>query len=156
MMNLKKITFVLMASLSLLFFSACEEDEEEKQVRVEEPNVPLTFEGRPVRIAGTTNLDSKTVTFKVWDSGTIDGDIITLSVNGVKVLTNYTLTANKRSIDVTLDNFGYNHVLLFAHNEGSLPPNTAAISIVNANGVEKNLVLSANLTTCEARNLYVQ
>jgi hypothetical protein len=122
--------------------------------RVNSPNVPSSYSGRTVDVQGSLNVSSKNVTFKVWDSGTIDDDIISLVVNGSTVLSNYTLTGTKRSISVTLDNNGYNYVLLYAHNEGSIPPNTAALSIDDGTG-EQDLVLSANLSSCGAYNIIV-
>lgn len=157
MKNLQKITCVLFGALLMLAFGSCKKEKQEIiNPRVEAPNMPTTFQGRPVIVSGTTNLNSKNVTFKVWDSGAIDGDIITLNVNGVDVLSNYTLTGNKLSIPVTLGNSGYNYVILFAHNEGDYSPNTAALSIVDDTGAETNLVLSADLLTCGSQNLYVK
>jgi hypothetical protein len=105
-------------------------------------------------VLGTVSVTNKNVTFNVWDSGQIDGDIISLNVNGNWVLENYTLGATKRAISVTLPSRGYSYVVLYAHNEGSLPPNTAALSI-NDGTREQNLVLSANLQTNGAYNLRV-
>jgi hypothetical protein len=156
MKNLKKITIVLIGALSLAFFNSCSSSEEDEEVRVETSNIPTTYEGRPVNIVpGNIELGSRNVTFNVWDDQTVDGDIITLSVNGVQVISNYTLTGTKKSISVTLNNLGYNHVLLYAHNEGTYSPNTAAVSIVDEDGVENNLTLSSTLLTCQAKNLYV-
>jgi hypothetical protein len=121
---------------------------------VSEPNVPSTYRGRSVNVQGTVTVSSKNVTFRVWDSGVIDNDIITLVVNGDDVLSNYTLTGTKRDISVTLDNKGYNYVLLFAHNEGDIPPNTAALSIDDGT-TEQTLVLSADLSTNGAYNIIV-
>jgi hypothetical protein len=118
------------------------------------PNVPSTLRGRPVEVLGTVSLTSRNVTFNVWDSGQIDGDIISLNVNGSWVIENYTLAAAKRPITVTLPSRGYSYVVLFAHNEGTLSPNTAALSI-NDGAREQNLVLSANLQTNGGYNLLV-
>lgn len=154
--NLKKMAFVLISAMSLMVFNSCSKSED-KQVRVEASNIPSTYEGRPVTVnPGNIELSSREVVFNVWDSGAVDGDIITLSVNGVKILSNYTLTGEQKAIPVTLSNFGYNNVLLYAHNEGSYSPNTAAVSIVEKNGTEQILTLSADLLTCNATNLYVK
>lgn len=118
------------------------------------PNVPSTLQGRPVQVLGTVELLSRIVTFNVWDSGQIDGDEISLNVNGRWVIENYTLSATKRAISVTLPSRGYSYVVLYAHNEGSVSPNTAAVSI-NDGTREQNLVLSANLRTNGAYNLRV-
>ncbi|MCO4294803.1 hypothetical protein NF867_18210 [Solitalea sp. MAHUQ-68] len=155
MINLKVNPSFKTALITLLIsaavFTSCKKNETPV---VEEPNVPEYYADRPVNVQGTVEVDSRKVVFNVWDSGQIDGDIITLVVNGKKVISNYTLTGTKKSIPVTLDNTGYNYVLLYAHNEGSLSPNTAALSIEDNTG-EKNLVLSANLTSNAAYNVVV-
>lgn len=117
--------------------------------------IPATFKDRSVEEQGTIEVNKKEVTFLIWDSGQIDGDIVSLYVNGKAVISNYTLTGAKKSIPVTLENKGYNYILLFAHNEGSIPPNTCAVSIDDGTK-ETNLVLSANLKTNGAYNIVVK
>lgn len=115
---------------------------------VDAPNVPTTFLGRCVDIQGSVAVATRDVTFEVWDGATIDGDIISLIVNGVTVLSEFELDGplNKKAVPVRLANTGYNYVLLFAHNTGTLFPNTAALSVDDGAKVEQ-LVISANLTT---------
>jgi hypothetical protein len=117
------------------------------------PTTPTTFAGRPVDVQGEIDVSSRNVVFNTWDSSQIDGDIVSLYVNGTPIVQNYTLTGAKRAIPFTL-NKGYNYVLLYAHNEGSISPNTAAVSIVE-NGREQTLVLSADLRTNGAYNIRV-
>lgn len=153
--NLTKIAFlglVLLLSMSSCSKKTLQEDKDDAETSI----IPADYRGRPIDVAGTISVTSKTVTFKVWDSGTIDGDIISLVVNGKVVLDNFTLTASKHTIPVTLDNTGYNYVLLYAHNEGTISPNTAALSVLDSTGTEQNLVLSANLQTNAAYNIIVQ
>ena len=119
------------------------------------PNVPASFNGRPVDVQGEITVASPNVTIYVWDSGTIDGDIISLAVNGNWVTQNRTLTGSKVAIPVTLNSKGYSYLLLYAVNEGSIPPNTAAISINDGTG-EQLLTLSANLSSNAALNLRVR
>lgn len=126
-----------------------------KEKVVENSIIPSTFKDRSTEVQGNIEVSSRSVNFIVWDSGSIDGDIVSLYVNGKEILSQYTLTGTKKSIPVTLSNLGYNYILLYAHNEGSLPPNTCAVSIDDGNG-EKNLVLSANLKTNGAYNIYVK
>jgi len=149
MKNLVLIIVVLAA----LTFSSCFSDY--LYVTNEEPNVPTTYSGRPVDVQGTVYVSSRNVTFYVWDSGTIDDDNVTLIVNGNTILSNYTLTGDKKSISYTLSSYGYNYILLFANNEGTIPPNTCALSIDDGNG-EQTLTLSANLSTNGAYNIYVE
>ena len=126
-----------------------------KEKIVENSIIPSTFKNRNTEVQGDVEVTNRSVKLIVWDSGSIDGDIVSLYVNGNEVLSSYTLTGSKKSIPVTLDNLGYNYILLYAHNEGSIPPNTCAVSIDDGNG-EKNLVLSANLKTNGAYNIYVK
>lgn len=117
------------------------------------PTVPTSYGGRCTQVLGTVALGQRSVTFDVWDSETIDGDVISLIVNNAVVLSQYTLSGAKHSVAATLEP-GYNYVLLYAHNEGSIPPNTAAVDLVEG-GRRQNLVLSANLSTNGAYNLVV-
>lgn len=142
----------LFAAACLLSAASCMEPTEPAN---NQPIVPTTLNGRPVEVQGTATVNSHIVTFNVWDSGAIDGDIISLNVNGNWVLQQYTLTGTKKPISVTLNKSGYSYVALFAHNEGSSPPNTAALSL-NDGTSEQTLVLSANLTTNAAYNLVVR
>lgn len=155
-----QLRFLPIVLLLMLSTQSCTEDEDEEVVQVEARQetsiIPTSYSGRPVTADGTITVESKSVTFNVWDSGIIDGDIITLVVNGRIVLSEYSLLGTKKSIAVTLDNLGYNYVLLYAHNEGTSPPNTAALSVTDSSGNVKNLVLSANLTSNSAYNIVVQ
>lgn len=120
-----------------------------------QPYAPSTLNGRVVQVQGTVEVGSPNVTFRLWDSGTVDGDIVSLNVNGQWVVQNYTLTGTKKDFPVTLNRSGYSYVVLYAHNEGSIPPNTAALSI-NDGVSEKNIILSADLTTNGAYNIVIR
>jgi hypothetical protein len=120
----------------------------------DEPIMPSSFRDRPVDDQGTATVLGKDVIFRLWDSQQIDGDIITFVVNDKVIADTLTLTGQKRSYSVSLHD-GYNYILLFAHNVGALPPNTAAVAVDD--GVsQQTLVLSANLQTHGAMNLLVQ
>ncbi|MFC2117813.1 hypothetical protein ACFLTI_01855 [Bacteroidota bacterium] len=150
-----KRIFILVSCLFLIvLFDSCEESSdgylsgygvtEEK-----EPNAPDEYSGR-TNVGGTEyHVSSRDVTFYVWDDGAlIDGDIITLVVNGTSVLSNYTLQGpgSKKAVNVKLDNTGYNWVLLFAHNEGTSPPNTSAVSCDDGSSTQI-FSLSSDLST---------
>lgn len=121
-----------------------------------EPNVPATFEGRPVEVQGTVTVGSSSVTFSVWDHGNlVDGDIISLVVNGKYVIREHTLTRTKRDVTVQLNPSGYSYVMLYAHNEGTSPPNTAGLVINDGSGAQ-TFSLEADLETNAAYNIVVQ
>lgn len=151
MKNLLGISILVLA----LTFSSCFGNYLNYSIQVD-PNVPDTYDGRDVNVIGTIYVDSKNVTFYVWDSGAlIDGDIISLIVNGKTVIDEYTLTGTEYSIDVDLKNTGYNYVLLWAHNEGTSPPNTCALDIEDDTD-RQSLVMSSDLSTNGAYNIYVE
>ena len=65
----------------------------------------------------------------VWDKGQVDGDRISILLNGKYLLENYSTTAVKKIIETTLSNNAVDTIQIIALNEGSIPPNTAAITI---------------------------
>jgi hypothetical protein len=140
----------LVACLALV--GACESTEPEVFT---EPNVPAEFNGRPVDVQGTAYVASPNVVLNLWDSGAIDGDIVSIMVNGVWVVQNLTLTGTKQPFNVTLNPSGYSYIMLYAHNEGDISPNTAAVSLNDGTG-EQTLVLSADLLTNGAYNIVVE
>ncbi|MBI1222465.1 MAG: hypothetical protein GC180_07670 [Bacteroidetes bacterium] len=84
---------------------------------------------------------------KVWDSQKIDGDTISLYCNGKPLIYHQPLTAKKDSFWFPLKE-GENELLLYAHNLGSIPPNTVTIIIQLGNKV-LNAELNSDLNTCE-------
>ena len=79
----------------------------------------------------------------VWDNGTVDGDRVTLFLNGERLLYNHYVNKHKMAIPVTLkqDN---NFLILHAEDIGSITPNTVAVSVDD--GVkEQTIILSSNL-----------
>jgi hypothetical protein len=64
----------------------------------------------------------------IWDDGSVDNDSISISVNGRFILTDYSLTNRKKRVKIVLQK-GENEIIIHAHNEGSIPPNTARVII---------------------------
>lgn len=118
--------------------------------------IPPTFNGRNNNVLGTVNLSSRNVTISVWDHGTIDGDIVSIYINGEIVIAERTLEGpqNKYSVTTTLDYNGYNYLLLYAHNEGSVSPNTCTFSIYDGVSSEE-FTLESNLEENGAVDLIV-
>jgi hypothetical protein len=105
---------------------------------------------------GEVNVANREIAISVWDHGTIDGDIVTIYVNGNAVIAERVLEGplNMFTVNTTLEFEGYNYMLLYAHNEGSISPNTASMSIDD--GVTVNeFILEANLLTNGAVDLVV-
>lgn len=98
---------------------------------------------RKVKIDNVIQVQSKKLRIKVWDNGTVDGDYVTLLLNGKKILDNYRVDKRKWAIPVqVLD--GDNFLILHAEDLGDISPNTVAVSIDD--GVkEEIIVMSSNL-----------
>ncbi len=91
---------------------------------------------------------SRNVNISVWDHNRIDGDIVSLKLNDHYILTKYTLEALKKTIPVRITGFNA-RLILYAHNLGDIPPNTAALEVDD--GISKQVIkLKANLEQSEA------
>lgn len=73
---------------------------------------------------------SDTILLQIWDDSQIDGDWIALSQNGKTLLSKHVLTKEKKVITIVLNN-PLEELIIKALNEGSEPPNTANINIVD-------------------------
>jgi hypothetical protein len=78
---------------------------------------------------------------KIWDDGIEDGDMVNVKLNGILVLHNYTLKKDEKVIGITLQK-GENTIELVALNTGDRFPNTAFLSVEDADSKTK---LSSNL-----------
>ena len=100
-------------------------------------------EKREVQVDRVLEVKNNTVRVRVWDNGTIDGDILTLFVNGEMILENYRATRRKHETIIKLDK-PTNYLILHAINVGSISPNTVAVSVDD--GFEEQVVImSSNL-----------
>ncbi|MBK8611168.1 MAG: DPP IV N-terminal domain-containing protein [Chitinophagaceae bacterium] len=88
----------------------------------------------------------KNVTLDIFDNGTIDGDSISVYYNSKLLLGSQRLTDKPITVNLVLDDQADRHeIVLFAHNLGSIPPNTATI-VVKAGDKRYELHSSASLT----------
>jgi uncharacterized Zn ribbon protein len=79
-------------------------------------------------VQGRMKSGQEEIEIVVWDKNEIDGDRITLIVNGQVVLSDYTLKRRKKVLKVKLQP-GKNYIVMRAENLGTKPPNTAAVEI---------------------------
>jgi dipeptidyl-peptidase-4 len=86
------------------------------------------------------------ITLDIFDNGTIDGDTISVYYNNKLLVSNRGLTDKPITVQLMLDEKAPQHeIVLFAHNLGSIPPNTATI-VVKAGDKRYELHSSASLT----------
>ena len=144
----------LIAIAIMVLSISCSNDD--GPTRNETSIIPDTFQDRDNENLGTVEVSSRDVVISVWDHGRIDGDIVSIYVNGNEIIAEKTLEgpSNMFSVNTTLEFEGYNYVLLYAHNEGSISPNTASMSIDDGIAISE-FILEANLLTNGAVDLIV-
>ncbi|UCH15174.1 MAG: hypothetical protein JSV22_04200 [Bacteroidales bacterium] len=107
------------------------------------------YEGRKVTYIEELTFKNSEITIEYWDHLKIDGDIISLYLNGTPVVSKYLLKRERELTEVKLKTDMPNDLFLYAHNEGMNPPNTVAIRI--SDGItDQNFILESDLNSCEA------
>jgi hypothetical protein len=100
--------------------------------------------GREVKIDHVVEVSSAHVKLRVWDNGTVDGDVATIFLNGKRILKTHRVSKRKVVIPVSLatDN---NILILHAEDLGDIVPNTVAVSVDDGKR-EQVIILSSNLS----------
>jgi len=96
--------------------------------------------GRHLDVQKTMTADNDLVTVRVWDRGQVDGDKISLYLNGELVLDDFTLSKDKKEVTLHLV-AGANYLVMHAINLGTIPPNTAAIEIDDGSKKKRNFTI---------------
>jgi hypothetical protein len=109
---------------------------------------------RPVNIKYDVVVVNPKIELKIWDNNLVDGDIISLSLNGNWVLKEHTVTKGKKKLFLQLTE-KENVLVLFAENLGKVPPNTAAI-IVDDGQNEQKIILNSDKGKSEAIKINLQ
>lgn len=156
---MKKMKYLLpfIFIFSLLIVGCEKEDDSDPEPEEIEVNttsiIPSSYMGRENNYLGCIEISSRITTISVWDHGTVDGDIVSIIANGNTIIDERTLDgpSNPISVDYDFGYNGFNYVTLYAHNLGSISPNTCTISI---NGVE--FILEANLDANGAIDVIVE
>lgn len=108
----------------------------------------LPYEQRADKVIQTVGVGSDSLTLSFYDNGVVDGDIISVYVNGQNVLSSAKLTgvAIKKTIQVANLGTGPVRLTLVAESLGSLPPNTGLL-IVRDGDKRYDVRFSADLQT---------
>ncbi len=109
-----------------------------KNVVVDDPRIykmPKEWNGRRVLpVDSTTNkmtFANGNLTIRVWDDKILDGDVVSIYVNDSCVVSNYELKSAPREVKMKFEKGSVCYILLHAHNLGSIPPNTANVSVTD-------------------------
>lgn len=84
--------------------------------------------GRKIEIQEKMVASTETIKLFVWDKNEVDGDIVSIYLNGVELKDSLTVNKNRYEIELPLQE-GQNLLVVEADNLGRVPPNTAAILI---------------------------
>ncbi|WP_026450660.1 hypothetical protein [Aequorivita capsosiphonis] len=134
--------FIPILLLFSIILTSCSKDDD-NEIKINDTSIiPSTNLDRPNTFLGCIEIEGRISTIEAWDHGQIDGDIVSIIANGDVIVDEKVLDgpSNKISVDYDFGYNGYNYVTLYAHNLGSISPNTCTITI---NGTE--YVLEANL-----------
>jgi hypothetical protein len=99
---------------------------------------------RPIQIERIIEVQNDFLRIKIWDNGTVDGDVATIFLNGEQIVENLKVTKRKRGFPVTINANGDNFLILHAEDLGDISPNTVAVSIDDGK-TEQIIILSSNL-----------
>ena len=121
----------------------------EEKVVEDKPVVREMFDGRNLNYINEIKVQNENIKINLRDHGRVDGDIVSIYLNGEAVVSKYLLTYRNKTFDIKLDPNKPNDLFLYAHNLGKSPPNTVAIEIKDGRLSEK-IILNSDLKSCEA------
>ncbi|MDB9963935.1 hypothetical protein OAD50_02525 [Vicingaceae bacterium] len=105
--------------------------------------LPASIANRDLVIKDRLKVHFSKVKVQIWDHQTVDGDRVSLNLNGEWILKNYELTKEKYEIEIELRE-GPNTFVLHALNLGKYKPNTAALIVFD--GEKKHrIILESNM-----------
>jgi hypothetical protein len=104
------------------------------------------YEKRETKLVKTYIVTTDSVLLRVFDNGAIDGDTVSVFYNDVVVINRLGLTSRAFEINIPVNKTGDNKVVLYAHNLGEIPPNSALLEIYSGKRVY-SLNVTSDLTT---------
>ncbi len=119
------------------------------------PGLRDSFDGRKINYVDELIVSNKDIHIMLWDHGRVDGDIVSIYLNGEAIVSKYALTYQKKKFSIQLDKSKKNDLFLYAHNLGTSPPNTVSIEISDGSS-SKNIILNSDLKSCEAVTIKVE
>lgn len=104
---------------------------------------PVSIANRDLVVKDRLKVHFSKVKVQIWDHQTVDGDRVSLNLNGEWILKNYELKKEKYEIQIELRE-GLNTFVLHALNLGKYKPNTAALNVFD--GEKKHrIILESNM-----------
>ena len=116
---------------------------------------PLSLQKREIEIQKIITVDTETLNIADWDNDRVDGDKISLSLNGRWILRNHEIVKEKYEFEINLIQNQINQLVFFAENLGSIPPNTSAVNI-QYEGYNKTHIMRSNLDKSGCINFFIE
>lgn len=125
-----------------------------EQPKTERPRIslPAVTRSRNNELTQTFVVRNETVIVKLYDNGEVDGDTITVYLDGQPVLSNKMLSTTPLTLTLKMSEDNAEHVLVMvAENLGRIPPNTSLMIVQDG---DKRY--EARITSTEQKNAMVR
>ena len=108
--------------------------------------IKLTYDQRNTKLLHTIEVGADSLILSFYDNGVVDGDSISVYVNGENIISNVRLTTTAKKKTIMVSNAADIKLLLVAENLGSIPPNTGLLTIKDGEKIYQ-VHFSADLQT---------
>lgn len=100
------------------------------------------YEKRETNIIKAFPVNTDSVTLRLFDNGIVDGDTVSVFNNDAVVVSRLKLSSKAYEIKIAVDRNGENKIVMYAHNLGEIPPNTALMEIYSGKTMYSLLITS--------------
>lgn len=92
--------------------------------------IPLKTRSRENELVKTLTVNNEEISIRLYDNGEIDGDTISVYLDGMPIISNRGLSAQPITLNLKMDENNTDHVLVMvAENLGRIPPNTSLMIV---------------------------
>lgn len=114
--------------------------------------IPTTTRSRENELVKTLTVNNESISVRLYDNGEIDGDSISVYLDGRSIVSNKGLSTQPITVNIQLDESNPDHVLVMvAENLGRIPPNTSLMIVQDG---DKRYEVS--ITSTEQKNAMVR
>ena len=114
--------------------------------------IPTTTRSRENHLVRTVTVDHEDISVRLYDNGEIDGDTISVYLDGKPIISNKGLSTQPITVNLKMDENNSDHVLVMvAENMGRIPPNTSLMIVQDG---DKRYEVS--ITSTEQKNAMVR
>ena len=143
----------LAINFTLVNFTKIKEKKNKIIPDIDDSGEIISLNNRPIKKEHYIEIHNSKISIEIWDNKKVDGDRISLFLDNNNILDDYKLQREKKIIQVNLKS-GKNSLIVFAHNLGRDPPNTASVIIIDGENTHK-VSLSSTLGKCGSITLFL-